>query len=132
MADPANLGPDWRRNCYTTAVRNGGTSRYSTFAFLAGALQDGCVASLNALCNQTTRIDIIRGRDVRPNNAKSWFWQRRKHTKKDQPPKRRPTFRDYVQENGLDGREISVGGRISIAHEDAVGYRDALISFLED
>ena len=137
VADPANLGPDWTSNCYQTARRDDGASRYATFAFLAGTLQDGCVASLEDLRGNNTHIDIIKGRDIRRNQAKSWFWQRRRRQDRQQQQQHqqvetpRQTFRDYVQQNGNGGREITVGGRISLAHEDASGYRDALLSFLE-
>jgi len=137
VADPANLGPDWTRNCYSTAKRDGGASRYSTFAFLAGTLQDGCVASLEGLrgsntTNSPVHIDIIKGRDIRRNQPKSWFWQRRRRRKQQQQQQLGPrqTLSDYVRENGNGGREIVIGGRISLAHEDAYGYRDAILSFL--
>jgi hypothetical protein len=130
VADPRNLGDRWRPNCYETAKRNGGKSRYTTFAFLAGTLQDGCVESLEALKDTNIRINIIKGKDVRQNRAKSWFWQKSKRKPStDEEP--RKTFRDYVEENGNGGREISIGGRISLAHEDAVGYSDAIVEFLQ-
>jgi len=40
------------------------------------------------------------------------------------------TFRDYVETNGNGGREILIGGRISLAHEDPDGYADAILEFL--
>ena len=52
---------------------HGGRSRYSTFAFLAGTLQDGCLDSLNTLKGTDVKIDFIRGTDKRRNRAKSWF-----------------------------------------------------------
>eukprot|EP00547_Thalassionema_nitzschioides_P012102 CAMPEP_0194255598 /NCGR_PEP_ID=MMETSP0158-20130606/34788_1 /TAXON_ID=33649 /ORGANISM="Thalassionema nitzschioides, Strain L26-B" /LENGTH=407 /DNA_ID=CAMNT_0038994001 /DNA_START=83 /DNA_END=1303 /DNA_ORIENTATION=+ len=129
VADPANLGNQWQRNCYETASGNGGKSKYSTFAFLAGTLQDGCVASLNVLKehSEKIRIDVIKGKDVRKNNAKSWFWQKRKQPKDALPVK---TIQNWIEENRLGGREISIAGRISLAHEDPKGYRDAILSFL--
>lgn len=134
VADPRNLGDTWRPTCYKTARRDNGKSRYSTFAFLAGTLQDGCVSSLDTLKKHTDkiRIDVIRGRDIRQNRAKSWFWQRRKRRKKEKATVPTPRFRDYLEENSLGGEEILIGGRISLAHEDAEGYRDAMLSFLED
>lgn len=141
VANPDNLGETWQSNCYQTAIAKQGQSRYSTFAFLAGALQDGCQASLDALKNRdTVRIDIIKGRDIRRNKAKSWFWQKSKlsdsnshnataETNTDKP---RKSFRDYVQENGNGGSEIFIGGRVSLAHEDPEGYCEAILSFLED
>jgi hypothetical protein len=77
-------------------------SRYSTFAFLAGCLQDGCQASLAALKGKSdVRIDVIKGRDIRQNRAKSWFWQKskRKSSSSEEPGKPRKTFRDYAEEN---------------------------------
>lgn len=146
VAHPDNLGETWRSNCYQTAIAKQGQSRYSTFAFLAGALQDGCQASLDALKNRDTiRIDVIKGRDIRRNQAKSWFWQKSKRTDNSSSStttttttvetnntKPRKTFRDYVHENGNGGREISVGGRVSLAHEDPEGYCEAVLSFLDD
>jgi hypothetical protein len=111
------------------ASQNGGQSKYSTFAFLAGTLQDGCVASLNALKEHRDkiRVHVVKGRDTRKNRAKSWFWRKRKQEKRQGP---QTTFRDYLEENGLGGKETIIGGRISLAHEDAQGYRDAILSFL--
>ena len=133
VADPANLGDQWRPNCYETARLSGGKSKYATFAFLAGTLQDGCVESLNVLLkedqnNNGVRIDIIQGRDVRRNKAKSWFWQKSKR----KPVKKEPhkTFRDFLEENGNRGKEILIGGRISLAHEDPEGYSSAILEFL--
>ena len=81
VADPNNLGDSWTPNCVQTARLHEGKSRYSTFSFLAGALQDGCQASLEALKDTNIRIDIIMGRDIRRNKAKSWFWQKPKRNK---------------------------------------------------
>jgi hypothetical protein len=139
VADPANLGEEWRPNCVQTARMHGGKSRYSTFAFLAGTLQDGCRNSLAALKDSGVMIGIIKGRDVRRNQAKSWFWQRSKGRKRQKSSASstdsdstvpRETFGDYVKNNGNGGQEIEVGGRISLAHEDAPGYSDALIDLV--
>ena len=135
VADPSNLGGTWRSNCYLTAKARGGMSRYSTFAFLAGCLQDGCQASLAALKGKSlVRIDVIKGRDIRQNRAKSWFWQKskRKSSSSEEPGKPRKTFRDYAEENGNGGRELTIGGRISLAHEDPVGYAEAIVAFLDN
>jgi hypothetical protein len=129
VADPENLGDRWRPNCYATAKMNGGKSKYSTFAFLAGTLQDGCRESLDALKNTNIRIDIIKGRDVRRNQAKSWFWQKPKR-KPGATEEHRKTFRDLVIENDNGGRETLIGGRVSLAHEDAEGYSDAILEYL--
>lgn len=132
VADPKNLGDQWRINCFETAIRNDGQSKFSTFAFLAGTLQDGSVAGLTALQDATQHpaIHVIKGKDIRQQRAKSWFWQKRKRQVQADPRPSRKTFRDYLEETGLGGREIVVGGRISLAHEDAPGYRDAVLSFL--
>lgn len=136
VANPDNLGETWRSNCYQTAIARGGMSRYSTFAFLAGTLQDGCQRSLDALKNKKNiRIDVIKGRDVRRNKARSWFWQKskRKATNNDESSSIEPqkTFRDLVEENGHGGNEISIGGRVSLAHEDPEGYCNAVLSFIQ-
>jgi hypothetical protein len=137
VADPANLGDTWRGNCYTTAIARSGTSRYSTFAFLAGCLQDGCKTSLTALKGQmSVQIDVIKGRDVRRNPARSWFWQKSKRRKekvttRDGTEQPQMYFRDYLQENGNGGREVQIGGRVSLAHEDATGYAESVVYFLE-
>ncbi len=55
VGDAASLGEKWTPNCVVAAKLNEGQSRYSTFSFLAGALQDGCSESL----------DGLRGLDVR-------------------------------------------------------------------
>lgn len=113
-------------------------SRYSTFAFLAGTLQDGCKKSLDTLKsdeNGATKIDVIRGRDIWRNRARSWFWQ--KPNKKSAPvneqlPAPPTTFGDYVKQNGNGGRESVIGGQVSLAHEDAPGYCNSILSFLEN
>jgi hypothetical protein len=144
VADPDNLGDSWTPNCVQTARLYEGKSRYSTFSFLAGALQDGCQASLEALKDTHVRIDIIMGRDIRRNKAKSWFWQKPKRNNNEsttnkesnkserevQVEEPRKTFRDFVEENGNGGRERVVGGRVSLAHEDAPGYADALMALI--
>jgi hypothetical protein len=128
-----------------------GKNRFATFAFLAGTLQDGCQASLDVLRDTyknkngtTVQIDVIKGRDVRRNQAKSWFWQNPK--KQQQQQQQQPTatkeerstqppyetIRDLVERNGNGGRELVIGGRISLAHEDAPGYANALLEFLRN
>jgi hypothetical protein len=89
ISDPSNLGPTWQSNCYQTAISYNGLGKYSTFSFLAGTLQDGCQHSLDALKNDNdnkstaTRIDIIKGADIRRNQAKSWFWQKKEKKQKN-------------------------------------------------
>ena len=131
VADPSNLGSQWRPNCVEAAKVP--TSRYSTFAFLAGTLQDGCQESLPALMGSDVSIDFIKGRDKRRNRARSWFWQKAKKKQPPPPqeqPERQPTLAEYVRENETGGREELVGGRISLAHEDAEGYARALFKFI--
>jgi len=163
IADPKNLGPAWRSNCYETAVSFEGRGKYATFSFLAGTLQDGCLPSLEAIKDSALEISIIKGADIRRNKAKSWFWQKPKKKAPDEakannadeekPDVEQPsdakassatdtsssgvsadkpyeTFRDYAEKNGNGGREIVIGGRISLAHEDSEGYADAILQFL--
>jgi hypothetical protein len=111
-----------------------GKSKYSTFAFLAGALQDGCVQSLESLKGTRVSIDVIKGGDLRQNRARSWFWQKKRQQEtKDTgaPVEQYETLRDYVERNGNSGREIVIGGRISLAHEDPIGYSKAIWGFLQ-
>jgi hypothetical protein len=136
VADPANLGDTWKTNCYDTAIAFDGQSRYSTFSFLAGTLQDGCSDSLNSIKGTPVQVDIIRGKDVRKNRAKSLFWQKKRRTKwkivddEEQVTSTPMSFAQYIEANGNGGREVMIDGRISLAHEDAIGYADALIFFL--
>ena len=166
IADPKNLGPNWRSNCYRTAVSFEGRGRYATFSFLAGTLQDGCLPSLVAVKNTSLAIDIIKGVDVRRNRARSWFWQKPEPPNTSEEPresqpsdstavtgegvgsdvaadarnsedapgssKSYETFRDYAEKNGNGGRELVIGGRISLAHEDPEGYADAILQFLSE
>lgn len=164
IADPKNLGPNWRPNCCETALSFDGKGKYATFSFLAGTLQDGCLPSLETVKDTPLKIDIIKGVDVRRNRAKSWFWQKPKkkdeknprNTNHEKPEadqasgataatpasdtdtsntddptnKNYETFRDYAEKNGNGGRELVIGGRISLAHEDPEGYADAILQFL--
>ena len=157
IADPKNLGEKWRSNCYETAILYNGRGKYSTFSFLAGTLQDGCRQSLEALKDTPVQIDVIKGADIRRNQAKSWFWQKQKKTNKNDKNKDEKeregadqistptvkktnnnnnnnktyeTFRDYVENNGNGGKEVVIEGRISLAHEDPDGYADAILQFL--
>jgi hypothetical protein len=153
VANASNLGPDWRRNCVRDATRNHGASRYSTLAFLAGALQDGCRASLGTILGKhvnynyntgAIQIDFIRGRDVRRNAAKSWFWQKKRRDNKSvattntttTSKNNETTLYDYVlqENNNIEKpppRLALIDGRISLAHEDAAGYAAALRQFLD-
>lgn len=149
---PGNLGDDWTPNCVATA-KLWGRSRYSTFAFLAGTLQDGCSESLDALKGSDVKVDFIRGTDKRRNRAQSWFWQQRKKGRRDAESRggsdsvstdtkekgdtslnekeaEPDTIQKYVQMNGNRGETAYIGGRISLAHEDANGYADALMKFI--
>lgn len=139
VGDPASLGEDWTPNCLEAARMHGGLSRFSTFAFLAGTLQDGCSGSLDALRGSGVAIDFIRGTDGRRNRARSWFWQRRKKDRKpidyvggDEAPAKRETIQEFVKKNGNRGKEEFVGGRISLAWEDPDGYAKSLMELLSE
>ena len=146
VAEAANLGDDWTPNCVATARMYNGKSRYSTFSFLAGSLQmEGCRDSLEALRGSGVTVDIIQGRDRRRNRAKSVFWQTVRKTtttttkkkKKRQPEEMTPsppaedTLQQVLKRNGNRGEVLEVGGRISLAHEDAPGYAKALVNLLD-
>lgn len=67
-ADPQNLGNEWTPTCVETAKSY--FSRYSTFAFLAGALQMSCQPAFASLRNSTISVDVILGGDKRRNPAR--------------------------------------------------------------
>ena len=130
-----NLGDQWTKNCVAVAKLNDGRSRYSTFSFLAGSLQEGCKKSLDALKNSHVQINFIRGTNKRRNRARSWFWQRRKQSaggdegeekKENNNAEAERTIDQYIKENGNGGETEFIGGRISLAHEDPDGYAGAL------
>jgi len=121
-ADPASLGDAWTPTCVETCHR-WENSRFSTFAFLAGALQLDCRSSLESL--KSKPIDVITGGDGRRNPAKSWFWDKIRAAPSTQ------TVSEFLQGNGNGGRERTVGGRRCPAHEDAAGFADALIELIE-
>ncbi len=77
VGDPASLGKEWTPYCLRSAGLHDGRSWYSTFAFLAGALQDGCAESLNAMRGRNVSINFIRGMDSRRNRAKRRFWTKK-------------------------------------------------------
>ena len=135
VGNATTLGPKWTPNCLEAAKLHKGQSRYSTFAFLAGALQDGCIDSLNILKGSNVSIDFIRGTDKRRNRAKSWFWSRKKkkadETKADAAPPE-PTIQDYVADNGNRGKELFIGGRISLAWEDPDGYAQSMMKLITE
>jgi len=146
VGDASNLGEEWTPNCLEAAGLFGGMSRYSTFAFLAGALQDGCVESLNALKGSGITIDFIRGTDKRRNRAKSWFWTRKKRNSNaggdssrgsegiddanNDEASTEETISQYVSKNGNRGKELLIGGRISLAWEDSGGYAKSVLELL--
>jgi len=135
VANSENLGDDWTPNCVATARMYNGKSRYSTFSFLAGSLQmDGCRDSLKVLRGSNVNVDIIQGRDRRRNRAKSVFWrklQRRKGGQRGQPSQiSEETLEQVLQKNGNSGKVLQVGGRVSLAHEDAWGYAKAITDLL--
>ena len=128
MADPANLGEDWTPQCVATAkIPN---SKYSTFGFLAGALQHDCRPAFHALRDRI-EIDVIRTRPKKgTKSARSWFWDRKRKLK----PKTQDeeTLSEFLKRNGNGGKEVVVGGRTCPAHEDVAGYVDALMSFFDE
>lgn len=137
VGHPESLGGEWTKNCVAVAKLNDGKSRYSTFSFLAGSLQEGCKRSLDVLKSSHVKIKFIRGTDKRRNRARSWFWQRRKRRKKlkekgksevkeENKDAAEMTIEQYVKENGNGGNVEFIGGRISLAHEDPRGYAEAL------
>ena len=141
VGDPLSLGTEWTPNCIATARMEDGRSKYSTFAFLAGTLQDGCLESLECLKRSEVKVDFIRGRDVRRNRAKSWFWRKRRAKALDGPGEQQQeeqeeydlmTIQQYIQKNSMGGREVYVDGRISLAWEDADGYAGSIIELLSD
>jgi hypothetical protein len=139
VGDAASLGEKWTPNCIAAARLHNGQSKYSTFAFLAGALQDGCKESLSSLRGSDVKVDFIRGRDVRQNRAKSWFWSRKKKSVKPidknsrgelQKEEVRQTLQHFIHDNGNRGKEVFVDGRISLAWEDADGYAKSIIELI--
>ena len=135
VGSPESLGDEWTKNCVAVAKLNDGRSRYSTFSFLAGSLQEGCRRSFEELKNSQVKIKFIRGTDKRRNRARSWFWQRRKRRKEEEGKSEvklenngaaEMTIEQYVKENGNGGNTEFIGGRISLAHEDPRGYAAAL------
>ena len=171
VGDASKLGEQWTPNCVKSAKLHGGQSRYSTFAFLAGALQDGCVDSLTTLKQESDiTIDILRGTDKRRNRAKSWFWSssRKKQTAASSnssssakeedgsgidttkqtnnatmpttasttPKEEEESIQQYYyasktnNNNGNKGKEVFIGGRISLAWEDSDGYAKSLMELL--
>lgn len=133
VGDPASLGNQWTPNCINAARHLGGKSRYSTFAFLAGALQDGCRDSLDSLKGTGIRIDFIRGtfREPRP-RPKSFFWTRkRKSSGVKKEAKQDDTIEKYVERNGNQGRvRFLESARVSLAWEDPRGYARELLTLL--
>lgn len=161
-SNPDNLGSEWTPKCVETAGANQGRSRYSTFAFLAGSLNGGNLEVLNSLKTDTQlKIDIIAGGDTRRNQARSWFWNRSKNSRVGsdrvvskqesisnshsnsntteydalQPGSittTKTTLFQYLQENGFNAKEVTVGGRRCPAHEDARGFAQALLDILHN
>jgi hypothetical protein len=130
VGDPASLGNHWTPNCVSAARHLGGKSKYSTYAFLAGALQDGCQDSLNSLKGTGIKIDFIRGTDRKQRRRpKSYFWKRNSSEKPAgmETEVKQETVEEYVQRNGYRGGTSLIGGRISLAWEDSEGYARELI-----
>ena len=134
VGDPDRLGKHWTPNCVSAARHQGGKSKYSTFAFLAGALQDGCQASLDSLKGKNVQIDFIRGTErKRRRRPKSFFWKRKKTSNKSADTEMNvieETVEEYMQRNGNRGSVSLIGGRISLAWEDSGGYAKELIKLL--
>lgn len=129
VADPANLGEDWTPQCVATAkVQN---SKFSTFAFLAGALQHDCRAAFATLGEKRVQIDVISSpsKKAEKPSARSWFWERKRKLKPKTEDEER--LSQFLERNGNGGGEIFVGGRTCLAHEDAEGYAKALQIFIE-
>ncbi|KAK1736464.1 hypothetical protein QTG54_013064, partial [Skeletonema marinoi] len=126
VGDPASLGNHWTPNCVSAARHLGGKSKYSTFAFLAGALQDGCKDSLNSLKGTGVQIDFIRGADRKQTRRpKSYFWKRKSSDKSaglGAEVVKQETVEEYIERNGNRGGTSMIGGRISLAWEDPKGY----------
>lgn len=68
-ANPDNLGAEWTPICVNMCSKFP-KSRYSTFAFLAGALQQSCRPALQALKNSSVSVNVIVGGDRRKNPAR--------------------------------------------------------------
>lgn len=137
-ANKETLGEQWQPTCVETAKSNDGFSRFSTFAFLSGALQGGCSDSLGALKGKLP-IYVVQGRDTRKNPTRSWFWVRRRKGRRNYERvvaensslfSPEMSLSEFLGQNGNDGTEKMVGGRRCIAHEDAVGFASALIDLI--
>jgi hypothetical protein len=61
MADMNTMGEDWTANCVTHARLHKGMSRFSTFAFLAGALKCDCQKRFDLLKTRNINVDIFLG-----------------------------------------------------------------------
>lgn len=132
VGDPASLGDHWTPNCVRAAKHLGGKSKYSTFAFLAGALQDGCRESLESLKGTDVKIDFIRGTARKQRRRpKSYFWRRKPSDKLLETEVEQETVEEYIARNGNRGGTASIGGRISLAWEDSKGYARELINLLQ-
>ena len=155
VGNPESLGEAWTPNCVATGKLDGGRSRYSTFAFLAGTLQEGCQASLDVLRGKDVKIDFIRGKDKRKNKARSGLSEEGMKLQDEvtlskgngdsvdtvgqlvaatealsPTGEEEETIQDYVKRNGNSGKTKWVGGRISLAHEDGEGYATALMEHI--
>lgn len=132
VGDPASLGKRWTPNCITAARHLGGKSRYSTFAFLAGALQDGCIDSLNSLKGSEVKIDLIRGTGRKERRRpRSFFWKRKVSDKSSEPQKE-TTVEEYIERNGNQCSVAYINAaRISLAWEDSASYARELMALLD-
>jgi hypothetical protein len=136
FGDPASLGKRWTPNCVTAARHLGGKSRYSTFAFLAGALQDGCIGSLNSLKGSAVKIDFIRGTGRKERRRpRSFFWKRKvsvKPSELEKDAKKETTIEEYTERNGNRGSVTYIdAARISLAWGDSSSYARELMALLD-
>ncbi len=136
FGDPASLGKRWTPNCITAARHLGGKSRYSTFAFLAGALQDGCIDSLNSLKGSEVKIDFIRGTGRKERRRpRSFFWKRKISVKPSELEKeahKEEAVEEYIERNGNRGSVAYIdAARISLAWEDSSSYARELMALLD-
>ena len=125
-ASPKTLGAYWRSQCVESAQCFQQRSKHSTFAFLAGALQRNCQPYFDALADSKARVDVILPETTLSNGAQSWVWQKRKTTVTTSDE----DLVSYLQRQKLGGDSRKVGGRRCVAHEDAIGFSNALLELL--
>jgi hypothetical protein len=141
MADPMYIGDEWIPQC--VSIAKSPKTKYSTFAFLAGALQYDCRPSFHILQNHVT-IDLIRTQTkAGSKSTQSWFWEQRQKishpasiqntTEASKPTvSEEQSLSQFLTENGNRGQEIFVRGRSCPAYEDPVGYVNAMMNFIHE